>query len=103
MTSDSHLGHGASAGAQPLIVRDVPSTSPAAPSACTATKPSASGVAIAVELFMNDAIPFTAIAGIVEKTLSLDWDASCETLSEVVGVDADARRRARDESKGYIA
>ncbi len=29
-------------------MREVPSTSPVAPSACTATKPSASGVAIAV-------------------------------------------------------
>jgi len=58
---------------------------------------------IAVELFMNDAIPFTAIAGIVEKTMSLEWDGSCDSLAEVLVVDADARRRARDESKGYIA
>jgi 1-deoxy-D-xylulose-5-phosphate reductoisomerase len=58
---------------------------------------------IAVGLFMNDTIPFTAIAGIVEEALSLEWNASCDSVAEVLAVDAEARRRTRDQKKGCTA
>ena len=50
---------------------------------------------IAVEAFLNEEIPFSAIPVVVEKTLELCSLAAVETISETVAVDEAAREIAR--------
>jgi 1-deoxy-D-xylulose-5-phosphate reductoisomerase len=50
---------------------------------------------IAVEAFLNEEIPFSAIPIVVEKTLERSSLAAVETISETLAVDQAARRLAR--------
>jgi 1-deoxy-D-xylulose-5-phosphate reductoisomerase len=56
---------------------------------------------VAVGLFLSDAIPLAGIAAMTEDALALSWTESCDTLEEILAVDAAARRRAREHMKGY--
>jgi 1-deoxy-D-xylulose-5-phosphate reductoisomerase len=49
---------------------------------------------VAVEAFMEDAIPFTAIAAVVEDVLEESAGGEPSTVEDVLAVDADARRLA---------
>jgi 1-deoxy-D-xylulose-5-phosphate reductoisomerase len=56
---------------------------------------------VAVASFMEDAVPFSAIAAVVEEALASGWTSSCDSIDEVLAVDAEARRRASDAMKGF--
>ena len=54
---------------------------------------------VAVAAFMEDAIPFTAIASIVEDVLEKSAGAEPATIEDVLAIDAEARRRADERMK----
>jgi 1-deoxy-D-xylulose-5-phosphate reductoisomerase len=48
---------------------------------------------VAVAWFMKDAIPFMAIARVVEEALGMQWDFPCASVEGVLAADCEARRR----------
>jgi 1-deoxy-D-xylulose-5-phosphate reductoisomerase len=48
---------------------------------------------VAVAWFMKDAIPFMAIAQVVEEALGMEWGSPCASIDGVLAVDREARRR----------
>lgn len=49
---------------------------------------------IAVDAFRKNAIKYTQIPKIVEKTMSYDWSVTCTTINQVLDVDKESRKIA---------
>lgn len=52
---------------------------------------------VAVEAFLDQRIPFTGIAQVIERVLDRTPKIKLEAMSDVLAADAEARRMARDE------
>jgi 1-deoxy-D-xylulose-5-phosphate reductoisomerase len=52
---------------------------------------------VAVEAFLDQRIPFTGIAQVIERVLARTPKTKLETISEVLAADAEARRMASEE------
>ena len=50
---------------------------------------------VAVSAFMEGALPFTAIASVVDSTLQASWPSTLDDLESVLEIDARARQSAR--------
>ena len=57
---------------------------------------------VAVAAFMEDAIPFTAIAAVVEDVLEASPGGEPATVQDVLAIDADARRLAEKRMRARI-
>jgi 1-deoxy-D-xylulose-5-phosphate reductoisomerase len=57
---------------------------------------------LAVEWFMKDTLSFAAIPDVVEDALAREWTAPCDSVGEVLAVDAETRRVVCERMKGRI-
>jgi 1-deoxy-D-xylulose-5-phosphate reductoisomerase len=57
---------------------------------------------IAVDAFLKERIPYTAIAGVTEHVLASDWSQPSRSVDEILRKDVDARRDARSYLEGAL-
>ncbi len=56
---------------------------------------------IAVGSFLAEEIGFLDICRVVEETMQLSWTATVASISDVIAIDQEARRLARDRLQGF--
>lgn len=56
---------------------------------------------VAVGSFLAGEIGFLDICRVVEETMQLTWNAAASGISDVIAIDQEARRRARDRLQGF--